>query len=147
MTHVVECQARDPCHCCHDLQVTFVEMPCRAFAVEVNRTHDLARNQKRDAEHRAYVQFRQSLNMGESDITGDVADHKADTIASNALHYSTAHANRVGRPLHSVPANRRIEFLGAIEEQYGPAFGRNHVEDEAQELPLQRFLVPDATDA
>src|SRR6266498_1346910 len=85
--------------------------------------------------------------MGKGRVTGDVADNQPDTIASNALHYGAAHANRVSRPLHSIPANRTTECSSAIEEQYSPAFGRNHVEDEPQELPLQRFLVPDAPNA
>ena len=34
-----------------------------------------------------------------------------------------------------------------IEEQHRAAIGRNHIEDKAQKLPLQRFPVTNPTDA
>jgi hypothetical protein len=127
--------------------MTFVEMLARRPAVEINRTEYCVRNYERDTKQGMNTQFRQRLHLTESFVAGDVAYDHADSIAPHALHHSAAYANRMAGAANTIPCNGGTELVCAIKEQYSSSLGRNQIEDHAQELPLQRILVPNTPDA
>src|SRR6478672_3717535 len=129
MEHVFQCQTGNSCYRCHHLQMAFVEMLLRASSVEVNRTHNCARNKERYTEHRTNTQFRKSSDATEGSIVRDITDNQTDALAPNAFHQGTANADRVSRSTSSIPCDLRSEIFRTAEEEYRATLGRDYVEN------------------
>ena len=144
MTHVVKGQAGDARNRGHDLQVIFVELRGWAGAVQVDGAQDPLSHQQRNAEQGAYFQLRQGLDLAQRLVAQDIAYQQADAVFQNPLHHGAADPDRMAGPAHPVPGRGRSELFRMIAEQNGAALGRDHVEYEAQKLPLQRVLIANA---
>src|SRR4029079_3381460 len=146
VTHVVKGQAGDAGHCGHYVQVIFVELYGRAGGVEIDGTQDSVRNQQRNTKQRPYFQFIQGLDLAESVIPQDITHDQTDAFFQGTLYHRAADPNRMAGPPQPVPGSGRSELFQLIAEQNSATLCRDHVEDESQELPLQRVLVTNTTD-
>ena len=147
VAHVVKGQAGDAGDCGHDLQVVFVELYRRAGGVQIDGAQDPVGDQQRNTKQGPHFQFKQSLDLAESFISHDIAHHQANAFFQGTLHHGAADPNRMAGPAHPVPGSGRSELVRMIAEQNRAALGRDHVEYETQELPLQRVLVTNAADS
>jgi hypothetical protein len=147
VTHVVKGQAGDAGNCGHHLQVAFVELYSRVGSVQIDGAQNPASHHERNTKQGLYFQFKQSLDLAESFIPHDIAHHQTDAFFHSTLHHGAADPNRMAGPAHPVPGSGRSELFRVVAEQNGAALGWDNVEYEAQELPLQRFLVANATDS
>ncbi len=142
--HVVKGQAGDARHCGHDLQVIFVELRGWAGAVQIDGAQDFFPDHQGNAEQGAHFQLRQGLDLAQGLVAQDIAYQQTDALSQNTLHHGAADPHGMAGPPHPVPGGGRGELFRLIAEQDRAALGRDHVEDEAQKLPLQRVLIANA---